>query len=58
VHLLSKGGMGSPVGKAFNIQGVPRYVIIGKDGKIFDNDATRPSEDITPAKLNEALGAK
>lgn len=58
IHLLSKGGMNSAVGKAFNIQGVPRYVIIGRDGKIFDNDATRPSDDKTPAKLNEALGAK
>jgi thiol-disulfide isomerase/thioredoxin len=55
VHLLSKGGMKSAVGKAFNIQGVPRYVIIGKDGKIFDNDASRPSEDKTPALINEAL---
>ncbi|WP_316818817.1 TlpA disulfide reductase family protein [Pedobacter nyackensis] len=58
IHLLSKGGMKSVVGKAFNIQGVPRYVIIGRDGKIFDNDATRPSDDKTPAKLNEALSAK
>lgn len=55
IHLLSKGGMNSPVGKAFNIHGVPRYVIIGKDGKIFDNDATRPSEDKTHGLINEAL---
>ncbi|HWW39399.1 TlpA disulfide reductase family protein [Pedobacter sp.] len=58
IHLLSKGGMKSPVGKAFNIQGIPRYIIIGKDGKIFDNDAPRPSEDKTPVRINEALSAK
>lgn len=57
IHLLSQAssGVDSAVGKAFNISGIPRYVIIGRDGKIFDNDAPRPSQDITPAKINEAL---
>ncbi|MDR6782203.1 thiol-disulfide isomerase/thioredoxin [Pedobacter africanus] len=57
IHLLSqaKTGVDSAVGKAFNISGIPRYVIIGRDGKIFDNDAPRPSQDVTPAKINEAL---
>ncbi|UKJ06964.1 TlpA family protein disulfide reductase [Solitalea lacus] len=58
IHLLSLGGNNSPVAKAFGISGVPRYIIIGKDGKIFDNDAPRPSQDITPAKIKEALNAK
>ena len=57
IHLLSKGGMKSVVAKAFNISGVPRYVIIGRDGKIVDNDATRPSQDITYDKLTDALKA-
>lgn len=56
IHLLSKGGTNSVVAKAFNISGIPRYVIIGRDGRIVDNDAPRPSSDITPSKLNEALG--
>lgn len=60
VHLLSQAtsGVDSAVGKAFNISGIPRYVIIGKDGRIFDNDAPRPSQDITPNRINEALVAK
>jgi len=58
IHLLSLGGHESPVAKAFNINGIPHYVIIGKDGKIFDNNAPRPSEDKTPARINEALSAK
>lgn len=57
IHLLSPGGFESPVGQAFNINSIPRYIIIGKDGKIFDQDAPRPTEDITPDKLNEALKA-
>lgn len=55
VHVLSTGGFKSPVGRAFNIRGVPHYIIIGRDGKIFDNNAPRPSNDNTPAKINEAL---
>lgn len=58
IHLLSAGGMNSVVAKAFNIMGVPRYVIIGRDGKIFDSDASRPSEDKTPARIEEALNAQ
>ncbi|WP_438940090.1 TlpA family protein disulfide reductase [Chitinophaga hostae] len=58
IHLLSAGGMNSEVAKAFNIMGVPRYVIIGRDGKIFDSDASRPSEDKTPARIHEALSAQ
>ncbi|MFD2556272.1 TlpA family protein disulfide reductase [Sphingobacterium tabacisoli] len=58
VNLLSKGGMNSVVAKAFNIQGVPRYIIIGRDGKIFDNDAPRPSDNKTPARINEALNVQ
>lgn len=58
VHLLSAGGFKSPVGKAFNINGVPHYILIGKDGKILDNNAPRPSQDITQTKISEALSAK
>ncbi len=55
IHLLSPGGFKSQVGQAFNINGIPHYIIIGRDGKIFDNNASRPSEDKTPQKINEAL---
>ncbi|MNY65901.1 hypothetical protein D3C86_2032510 [compost metagenome] len=58
VHVLSAGGFKSPVGQAFNINGVPHYIIIGKDGKIFDNNAPRPSQDITADKIRAALAAK
>lgn len=57
VHLLSQAvsGVDTPIAKAFNISGIPRYVIIDKEGKIFDNDAPRPSEDRTELKIREAL---
>ncbi len=55
IHLLSTGGVKSDVAKAFNISGVPHYIIVGKDGKIFDNNVPRPSQDETPAKIMEAI---
>lgn len=57
VHVLSPGGFKSEVGQAFNINGVPHYILIGKDGKIIDNNAPRPSQDITQTKIAEALNA-
>ncbi len=59
VHLFAGDfGPSNPVAQAFNISGIPRYVIIGKDGKIFDVDAPRPTDDKTPDRLKEALTAK
>jgi len=55
---LSKGGTKSVVAKAFNISGIPRYVIIGRNGKILDNDAPRPSNDETYNQLMRALNNK
>jgi len=58
IHLFSGGFQAhNETVKAFNISGIPRYLIIGKDGKIFDNNASRPSEDITVKYLNDALKA-
>lgn len=57
IHLLSTGGTNSVVAKAFNISGIPRYVLIGRDGKIVDNDATRPSEPATVTAIEKALSA-
>jgi peroxiredoxin len=55
VHVLSQG-WASVVPKNYNIQGIPRYFIIDKEGKIFSNNAPRPSADKVIATLNTALG--
>jgi peroxiredoxin len=55
VHLISnQGGIGweSPMAKLYNIQGVPSYFLIGRDGKIFDNNPPRPGE---AEKVGKAL---
>jgi thiol-disulfide isomerase/thioredoxin len=59
IQLFSGGFQkGNAIVKAFNISGIPRYLIIGKDGKILDNNAPRPNEDITLKYLNDALKAR
>lgn len=55
IHLFSGGFQNV---KAFNISGIPRYLIIGKDGKISDNNAPRPNEDVTLKYLNDALNVR
>ena len=57
IHLLSQAtsGLNTPVAKAFNITGIPHYVIIDKEGKIFDNNASRPSDGKTVLRIEEAL---
>ena len=44
-QLLNDGlGLNSPVTNTYNIKGVPKYVIIDKNGIIRDSNAKRPSE--------------
>ncbi|MEY4111095.1 MAG: hypothetical protein RLZZ46_1450 [Bacteroidota bacterium] len=43
-HAISKGGWGAPVTRKYGISSIPRYMIIGKDGRIIDDNAKRPSD--------------
>lgn len=56
VHLFA-GDITSdnPVTNAFNVTEIPRYVIIGKNGKIIDADAPRPTDNLTQQLLIQAL---
>jgi thiol-disulfide isomerase/thioredoxin len=40
--------------KAYQIDGIPRFILLDKVGKIIDNNMSRPSQDATAAAL-EAL---
>lgn len=44
VHAISPGNFSSPIAKAFQVEGIPRYVIIDKEGKIFSANASRPGQ--------------
>ncbi len=43
VHVISKGNFSSDVAQLYNVKGIPQYFIIGRDGKIVDSNAKRPS---------------
>jgi peroxiredoxin len=44
VNLIAEGWGDHPVCKAYNIDGIPHYVLIDKTGKISDNNAPRASD--------------
>jgi len=41
--------------KAYGINSIPRFIIIGPDGKIVDADAKRPSDPELQVQLDELL---
>lgn len=51
-QLHSPGGWSSEVVRLFQIRGIPRYMLINKEGKIVNGDAKRPSD---PSMLEELL---
>jgi thiol-disulfide isomerase/thioredoxin len=56
LHLHDGGAFDGPAPKAFNVQSIPSYWIIGRDGRILANNPPRPST--SPAidnVLEEAL---
>ncbi len=46
VHLLSNSNSSTDISALYNAQGIPQYVLIGKDGNIVDSNAKRPSGNI------------
>jgi len=44
VNLIAEGWENNPICQAYNITGIPHYILIDKDGKIANNNAPRPSE--------------
>jgi hypothetical protein len=54
-HAISKGGWSAPITRKYGITSIPRYMIIGKDGRIIDNDAKRPSDPAVFDDLTKML---
>lgn len=55
MQLIANDGWNSQWIKHFKITGIPRFIIIGKDGKIIDPDAPRPSSSESIATLNNLI---
>ncbi|RDB05083.1 hypothetical protein DVG78_16085 [Runella aurantiaca] len=45
----------SEIAKQFNLSSIPRYVLIGKDGKVFSADAPRPGDPKLRKLFDELL---
>ena len=44
--------------EAYRAEGIPRFILLGKDGRIISNDMTRPSEAATAETLNGLDGIR
>ena len=51
VHLRVEGKHSENMQRAYGIYGLPTFLLIGKDGKVITESATRPSEKDTLIKL-------
>ncbi len=54
IHLWAKG-FRNETAQAYNVRGIPRYVLIGRDGTILNNKPPRPSSKQLPEVLDKAL---
>lgn len=58
VNVLAEGWTRNPVIKDYNVNGIPHYVLINKDGTIRNNNAARPSEmnrNVGNTEIDKAL---
>lgn len=55
ISLNVEGGFKSDLAKAYKISGVPRIVIIDKEGRIIDACAKRPSDPKLKMQLEELV---
>lgn len=56
-QLFAEGAWSSDITTAYAIRGIPRFIMIDKEGLIVNANASRPSNPVTKAKLLE-LAAK
>lgn len=58
VHVHDPGNFEAKIAKAYKVQGIPRYMIIDREGKIYSTEAKRPSNGQKLIdQLDKALGA-
>lgn len=55
VQLMADKDWNSDFIRSFNIMSIPRFILIGPDGKVIDADAKRPSDPALAAQLDQLL---
>ncbi|MEO0339196.1 MAG: TlpA disulfide reductase family protein [Bacteroidota bacterium] len=56
VQLFSEGGFNSEINQKYNILGIPRFILIDKEGNLVDATAARPSSEGIRGQLAELVG--
>jgi len=56
-QLYAENAWNAPIVANYFIQGIPRFILIGKDGNIINSNAPRPSSSDIRKELSEALGS-
>ena len=54
-QLLAAGAWQSDIVQSYNIQGIPRFLLIDPEGKILSSNAPRPSDPATKALLESSV---
>lgn len=55
-YQIYAGGWKSTIATEYNINSIPRFILIDREGNIIDANATRPSEEALINQLNELEG--
>lgn len=51
-------GTNSRFQEAYRVEGIPRFILLDKEGKIIDNDMSRPSSENTAETLRNLEGIR
>lgn len=57
VQVHAPGAWENDLVKEYNITGIPRFILLDKEGKIITANATRPSEEITEKTISDLLNS-
>lgn len=58
MHVNDPGDFDSQIAQLYKVNGIPRYLVIDREGKIFSTDAKRPSDkEKLIEQLDKALGS-
>lgn len=55
IQLMAENDWKSEIATSYAIKGIPRFILVDKDGKIISADAARPSSDDIDKVLEEAI---
>jgi thioredoxin-related protein len=57
-HYLLNNNEYSALAEKFQISGIPRYILVDKNGRVFSDNAKRPGDDKLKPEIDTLLTAK